>query len=243
MYDFTLALMTGADIAIPDLQLTLHQPSIKEISLVGEQDFFIGIQVLCINKNLYIQDETILANTSNFQLFIQMINTAEMIDKKIAVQQVMSLILPTYKVIFTPRSIILNSGQENITIDEENFEFLQKVLVQQFCLQGSGQEAYNPKSKKAKEIAQKLMKARQKVAEQKAAEGGTDKSMFNQYLSILTVGINSMSLFDLTKLTMYQLYDLIERYMLYVNWDIDVRSRMAGAKVEKPVENWMKQIH
>jgi hypothetical protein len=31
--------------------------------------------------------------------------------------------------------------------------------------------------------------------------------------------------------------------MLYVNWDIDVRSRMAGAKVEKPVENWMKQIH
>ena len=238
MYDYTLALMTGADIAIPELQLTLHQPSIEEISLIGEQDFFIGIQVLCINKNLYIQDERLLANTSNFQLFIQIINEKEMVDKKKAVQQVMSLILPSYKVIFTPRSIILNFDQENVTIDEENFEFLQKTLTQQFCLQGSGQEAYNPKSKKAKEIAQKLMKARQKVA-----EGGSEKSMFNQYLSILTVGINSMSLFDLTKLTMYQLYDLIERYMLYTNWDIDVRSRMAGAKVERPVENWMKQIH
>ena len=30
---------------------------------------------------------------------------------------------------------------------------------------------------------------------------------------------------------------------MYLNWDIDIRSRMAGAKVDKPVENWMKQIH
>ena len=67
--------------------------------------------------------------------------------------------------------------------------------------------------------------------------------MFAQYLSTLTVGISSMSLKDCMELTMYQLYDLIERYSLYINWDIDIRSRMAGAKVDKPVENWMKQIH
>jgi hypothetical protein len=33
-------------------------------------------------------------------------------------------------------------------------------------------------------------------------------------------------------LTMYQMYDLIERYSLYVNWDIDIRSRLAGGKPE-----------
>jgi hypothetical protein len=42
---------------------------------------------------------------------------------------------------------------------------------------------------------------------------------------------------------MYQLYDLIERYTLYMNWDLDIRSRLAGAKGDKPVENWMKLIH
>jgi hypothetical protein len=52
-----------------------------------------------------------------------------------------------------------------------------------------------------------------------------------------------MSFNDCLSLTLYQMYDLIERYSLYLNWDIDIRSRMAGAKVEKPVENWMKQIH
>ena len=45
------------------------------------------------------------------------------------------------------------------------------------------------------------------------------------------------------ELTVYQLYDLMERYNLYINWDIDIRSRMAGAKNDKPIESWMKQIH
>ena len=240
MFDYRLALMTGVDIPIPELQVTIHQPTIKEISMIGEQDFFIGIQMLCIDKKMYIEDENLLANTTNFQIFTAMLNEQQMADKKQAVQQVLTLLFPQTKIIFTPRSILLNINQENIIIDEGNFEQLQDVLIQQFCLQGSGQEQYNPKDKKAREIAQKLMKARQKVAKLKATENSG--SMFTQYLSILTIG-TSLTLKDAMELTMYQLYDLIERYSMYLNWDIDIRSRMAGAKVDKPVENWMKQIH
>lgn len=240
MFDYRLALMTGVDIPIPELQVTIHQPTIKEISMIGEQDFFIGIQMLCIDKKMYIEDENLLANTTNFQIFTAMLNEQQMADKKQAVQQVLTLLFPQTKIIFTPRSILLNINQENIIIDEGNFEQLQDVLIQQFCLQGSGQEQYNPKDKKAREIAQKLMKARQKVAKLKATENSG--SMFTQYLSVLTIG-TSLTLKDAMELTMYQLYDLIERYSMYLNWDIDIRSRMAGAKVDKPVENWMKQIH
>ena len=240
MFDHRLALMTGVDIPIPELQITVHQPTIKEISMIGEQDFFIGIQMLCVDKKVYIEDESLLANTTNFQIFMTMLNQQQMVDKKQAVQQVLTLLFPQTKIIFTPRSILLNINQENIIIDEGNFEQLQDVLIQQFCLQGSGQEQYNPKDKKAREIAQKLIKARQKVAKLKATENSG--SMFTQYLSVLTIG-TSLTLKDAMELTMYQLYDLIERYSMYLNWDIDIRSRMAGAKVDKPVENWMKQIH
>jgi hypothetical protein len=52
-----------------------------------------------------------------------------------------------------------------------------------------------------------------------------------------------MSLRDAIELTMYQLYDLMERYGLWVNWDLDIKSRLAGGKADKPVDNWMKQIH
>ena len=241
MFDYRLALMTGVDIPIPELQLALHQPTIKEISMVGEQDFFIGIQMLCVKKETYIQDESLLASTTNFQIFMTMMNEQQIADKKQCVLQVLSLILPNHHIIFTPRSMMLKNGEEIINIDEGNFEILQQVLIQQFCLQGSGQEQFNPQSKKAKEIAQKLMKARQKVAQLKTEE--QSGSMFGQYISILTVGLGSMTINDCLSLTMYQLYDLVERYSLYINWDLDIRAKLAGSTDNKPVDNWMKQIH
>ncbi|MBP3801528.1 MAG: hypothetical protein J6I85_05870 [Clostridia bacterium] len=84
------------------------------------------------------------------------------------------------------------------------------------------------------------MRGRQRVAEQ---NGSAQTSIFSQYLSILTIGLSSMGLNDLLNLTMYQLYDLFERYMLYTNWDIDLRARLAGAKPDSQPDNWMKNIH
>jgi len=52
-----------------------------------------------------------------------------------------------------------------------------------------------------------------------------------------------MSLDDLLDLTLYQLFDLVERYTLWFDWDIDLRQRLAGAKPKKEAENWMKSIH
>ena len=240
MFDYRLALMTGVDLPIPELGLVMRQPSLKEISMIGEEDFFMGIQVLCIKKETYIQDESLLANTNNFQIFMTIMNEKQVADKKVAVLQVLTLLLPDFQVIFTPRSMLIKKGEMDVIIDEGNFEKLQELLIQQFCLSGSGQEVFNPQSKKAKEIAQKLMKARQRVAELKSqANSGR---MFSQYISILTVA-QVVNISDAMNLTMYQLYDLVERYMLYVNWDLDVRTRLAGGKPEGQVENWMKQIH
>ena len=111
-----------------------------------------------------------------------------------------------------------------------------------FCINSGPMEtqSFNPQGQKAKEIAEKLMRARQRVAAQKQDGGG---SIFAQYISVLTVGLNSMSLKECQELTMYQLFDLVERYMLYVNWDLDIRSRLAGAKGDKQPDNWMKNIH
>lgn len=169
-------------------------------------------------------------------------NEKQIAEKRMAVQQVLTLLFPKANVIFTPRSMILNQEQGNITIDEENFEILQKLLNDQFCLSGSGQEQFNPQGDKAKEIAKKLMRARQRVAEQKMQGKSGSTSMFSQYLSILTIALG-IDLITLCNLTMYQMYDLIERYILYLNWDLDVKSRLAGGKPDNLAENWMKEIH
>lgn len=240
--DTRLALMCGIDYPVPECQLTIHQPRIKEIALIGENDFFTGIQCLCLNKTMFIKDESLLSNTNNFQIFMTVMAEKEAIDKKIAVQQVCALLFPNDKVLFTPRSINIVKQDNSILIDETNFEYLQQAISTICCLKTGpmDQQAFNPADKKAQEIAEKLMRGRQRVAAQK---GESNVSVFSQYLSILTVGLHSMSLYDMTDLTMYQLYDLVERYMLYVNWDMDVRCRLAGGKPDSQPDNWMKNIH
>ena len=240
--DYRLALMTGVDIPVPECGLTLHQPTIQEISMIGEEQFFIGVQVLCVDKNMYTQGEIASLEMTNFQIFMMIMNEKTQRDKKTAVFQLLGLLFPGYNPMIPPRALLLNKNGENSIIDENNFEFLQAIFSQLFCLSASAQDSFNPGNDAAKKIADKLMRARQRVAAQKKAENGNG-SVFAQYLSILTVGLESMSLSDLAHLTMYQLYDLVERYTLYVNWDLDIRQRLAGGKPDSSPDNWMKIIH
>ena len=239
--DVRLALMAGTDIPVPECQLIVHQPTITEISFVGEENFFIGVQTLCLNKTMFIQDESVLEQVNNFQIFMTVINDKSTADKKEAVKQVLKLVLPKYQVMMTPKSIVVNEEGASHMIDEDNFEAFQEALKLIFCAKTGpmNQQAFNPANAKAKEIADKLMRGRQRVAQQK---GELNVSVFSQYLSILTIGLH-IPITELLKTTMFQLYDLMERYTLYINWDIDIRSRLAGGKPENQPENWMKNIH
>ena len=241
--DTRLALMCGTDYPVPECQIILHQPRIKEIALIGESDFFSGIQCLCLNRSMFVKDESDLQNVNNFQIFMTIMSEKQAADKKAAVQQVFTLMLPKNKVLFTPRSMLITGGEgSNIQIDETNFEMLQTAISTICCMKTGpmDQQSFNPANTKAREIAEKLMRGRQRVAAQK---GSSNTSIFSQYLSILTVGLESMSIHDCMDLTMYQLYDLVERYSLYVSWDMDVRCRLAGGKPESQPDNWMKNIH
>ena len=243
MEDIRSALIAGIDIPIPECQLILHQPKIREIAFLGDTHFFTGAQTLALHKSMFVEDRTVLDDINNFQIFMTVIGEKEMADKKRDVKDLLKLLFPEYTILITPRSLVFQDKEKNsITIDESNFEPLQEVVREVFCLKSGpmDQTAFNPADKKAQEIAQKLMRGRQRVAAQK---GGANTSVFSQYLSILTVGLHSMSLHDLLNCTMYQLYDLMERYSLYINWDIDVRTRLAGGKPDSQPDNWMKNIH
>lgn len=239
--DNRLALMAGTDIPVPECKIVLHQPSIFEISFVGEEEFFIGIQTLCLSKTMFIEDERVLEQVNNFQIFMTVMNDKTTADKKAAVKKVLSLVLPKYSVMITPKTILVKDNADSFMIDEDNFEPFQEALKMIFCARTGpmNQQAFNPANAKAKEIAEKLMRGRQRVAAQK---GELNASVFSQYLSILTIGLH-IPITELLKTTMFQLYDLMERYTLYINWDIDIRSRLAGGKPENQPENWMKNIH
>ena len=238
--------MAGIDIPIPELQLTIHVPVIKEIALMGETKFFMAVQYLCLDKESLIQDETLLSLLTNFQVLMKVLEQSQDKDKKNAVIMLLTLLFPDYIPVITRNSIILTKQGENqpLLIDDNNFDIFQSVLKEILCVNSLFQGnnvIYNPANDRAKEIAEKLMRGRRKVAEIKSK--GNNESVLTRYISILTIGSNTMSLEDCLNLNMFQIFDLMERYNAFIEWDVDLRVRLAGGKPDKPVESWMRDIH
>ena len=246
----SLMLMTGVDMPFPEVQQQVHQPTIKEISYIGELNYFAGLQMLCVDKNTLTlsnpEDNSRLGSMSNFQIFMTMMNEPPQPgteDKKAQVIQVFELLFPGYRVQFTPRCLFFNNGQgSSFTLDEATFELFQELIKPQVSIFKGAEGGYNPVGRKAQEIANKLMRGKQKIAELKG-ETRNQGGILSRYVSILTIGLNTMSFQDCLNLTVYQMFDLVERYGLYMSWDLDIRSRLAGASPEDKPEDWMKNIH
>ena len=240
--DIKLALMTGVDIPIPECQLTLHQPTLKEISYLGETTFFTGLQILTINKKKLINtnENLELLPITDFEIFTKFCEEDK--EKKQFVKDVLDMLFSKYKILMTPRSIcFMQDNSISIVLDENNFNDFQEYLNKVFCLDKGEQNGFNPKGNKAQEIAKKLQRARERVAAQKQVE---DKHTLDSYISSLVIAIPSMSLQNVINLTLYQLYDLLERYSLYIGWDLDIRCQLAGGgSKDGKHENWMKSIH
>ena len=212
MKDIDLALFTGVDIPIPECQLIIHQPTIKEISMIGEKYFFSGIQVLTIDVERLKQDGNNLSNTTNFQLFMKIMTEKEARETKAAVIDACSLLVPNSKITVTPRTLLLNYNGTNIIIDEGNFEYFQDILRQVFCLK-SKEEDFNPVNEQARKIAEKIKKGKARVAKMKGEDIG---SIYARYISSLVIGLH-LPLDSLLNCTIYQIQDLLERFSLYTN--------------------------
>lgn len=238
----TLALMTGIDIPIEECRIVLHQPTIKEISYVGEKKFFHVVQTMCVQKEMLISKDYNLPldQISNFQVFMQLLEEKEKGTKlKEDLKQVIIILFPEYTFSLTPRSLFFKKGDAIFTIDEDNFIFLQQALENVFCLSNEKEITYNPANKKAQEIADKIMKGRQRIA---AAREQSDSSVLSEQLSILAVALH-WTLEQCYNLTMYQLKEVMTRLNLFINWDLDVKSHLAGGKSDKKVDFWMKNLH
>lgn len=245
-FDSRLALMTGIDFPIPDCHLIIHQPTLKEIAFIGEDEYYTGLQTLCLRNSMFGQADdgkSLVSAYSNFQIFMAIMKGKETLDKRKSVQQILMLFFPDYQVEFIDADSMtfFDKKGDGILIDNTNFEKLQETVRQVACIGNSAGEEqdYNPADTRARKIAEKLKMSRQRMAEQKS---NSHFSILTRYISSLSVGLK-MPLDAVSNLTLYQLYDLLERYSLYQAWDLDLKARLAGATGDSKVEDWMKNIH
>lgn len=243
-------ILSGQPIFIPEINIYITQPKIKDIVLFGEDDFFTTIQLLVDMKkftSMVKEGNSELNIISDFQLLLVMVEEDPTIKKMI--QNLFILIFPDYKVEITENSIDFLLQENNRIIGRIhpfNFEHFQNALNDIFIPQGDNDREpdYNPANDMAAKIADKIKKGREKIHEQKAAAEGAH-SIFADYCSTLSIGMH-MDINIFFNYTSFQLYDAYRRFFDKEQFDFYMRvssmPMMDTSKMEVP-SPWQRNLY
>lgn len=242
-----LMLLSGVDIPFYGAGVTVHNPSIKEISYIGEEQFFTGCELINISKNIFSDEDNVdLENINDFDIFMQVMVQPEKTLQKArnSVYSILALLFPDYMIEFSlaKQSLVLTNPKDESEyhINKKNFSEFREIIQSIFCLKMSNKNEYNPSGDLSARIAKKLQERHQKLAQQ--STGSNKVAIFSRYLSILSVGLQK-SINELSQYTVYQLFEEFERYQLKLSYDIYIQAKMAGAKDLEEVDHWMKDLH
>lgn len=121
-----LQLITGIDIPIEGLGLTIRQPKVREIAMLGEQNYFVALQIFRMTKqSLHIESPEV----TNWMILQE--SMKQKIDGVKNTRQLVTNFLQLFfneKVMFGPRSIIVQQEGEMVNIEPEDFDGLQEII-------------------------------------------------------------------------------------------------------------------
>lgn len=240
-----LSLLSGSDINIEEIGVTIHQPTINEIALVGEERLLQGFNLFLIDiddikeglEELFKSStEKIDLNVfSDFSILILALSIDEALRNSFC-DLIYLIIKDISNITFHENQISITIGDNDIGIDGNGFAIIKDIIAQIFKFDKLfADQQLNVQSEKAKSIAKKLKASREK----RNKDNKKETTIFSYYISVLSIGSNTLNISNLCNLTIYQLQDQFERFMLYSQYDQSMKAALAGAKVE--IVDWLTQ--
>lgn len=114
-------------------------------------------------------------------------------------------------------------GQDSF-IDKYAFEDIKKVLKWQNCVKKEADEFANCINSKAEEIKQKILKGRKSLVSDK------EQVHFSDLVSAVAAhGNNNLNITNIWNITMYQFNNQFARMQMIEDYDLNIRSLLAGA--------------
>lgn len=240
-----LLLLSKNDIPFTQAQVNIHQPTLKEISFISEESFHVGSQFLNFSiDNLSYEDKVNLANKTDFEVFMSIMNSKEKAKYKTDALLVLTLLFPEHQIkIDTDRILLVRQDGFSSSINNLNYDTFKTILSAMFCLNEvqNEKEGYNPADAYAAKLAEKFKKRQALLAKEKGVNLNKI-SIFSRYVSVLAVGENK-DINELMNYTVYQLKDEFKRFQKKQEFDFYIQAKMAGAQDLEEVDNWMIDIH
>jgi hypothetical protein len=248
--DFIALALSGSQVPVPECNLVITQPTIKQVAAFGETNFLMAVSLIGRTED-FVKDlragNSQLEILPTFQLLLIMIE--QDVTAKKAVLDFFELIFPDYEVSVEVGMLAFKiDGKMVGQLNPMNFEALQEVIFNLFAPRNSDprKDDYNPVNDKAREIAEKMRRGREIIAEQKSKNSGDkNTSIIATFTSVLSIGLG-IDVNTFYNYTLFQLYDSFERYFAKDTADfyrkVSTTPLMDTSKMETPAE-WTRNLY
>ena len=258
-----LSVISGQPIPIVSLGDVVHQPKIKDIAAMGEEDYFFSLSVINQSdkdrfKENILQDKKDLTfdelrelemelnfnYNTNYSIFQFFCSSSDNKTRNI-IESLFYIIFPNLSSIqWTPRmGVIFNfQNKETKVLTEESFDELREIVYNIFTYKTNGdkEKDFNPVNGLAQQIADKIQKAK----EMRAAQGPRrteEDSFLADVCSILAASTNS-TLLEIMELTYPQLMIQYERSTLLMNFTNQMRVSAFGGIKSEDLIDWTRSL-
>ena len=223
----------------------IHQPTIYELSEVmeEEQNLFFCLKIFSDSlKEMFdifgVQEEIKLQEYDYLYLLLSdnPLTKEKYAEQRVYLIKFLDLLFPNAEINIYQDNIMIKQNDIITLIDRDNLLDFKQIIRKMFKLDflfsgGNGQNPeYNPANETAKKIAEKFKQSRVKVA---AEKGETNKvGIIENYVSILSVGLKTTPKQICESMTLYNLLTVFERMRLKIEWDLDIKVKLAGGGSE-----------
>jgi hypothetical protein len=233
-----LKLLRGKEILIDGVGI-LKPITINEITEIGEKNFYQYLNNLCFNIDdlnaTEEQRENFLNNNiTTFQIILSVcLHDLEYLQ----------LIIKSLKFFFKEdvcfvKSLgvfFLNEFNEYRFISEKNFEDIKTIIRLQNGLSKNDILDENPKDERTKILLEKRRKAREKLEKAKSKNNNSDSEplTFADLVSIMCANANGVNHENVWNMNFYMFQNQFQRMKLIDDYDISIRSLLAGANSDE----------
>ena len=234
--DLELLLLSGLPI---ELEMGILYPlKLKDIIKLRYSKYNYYISLLLIDKSK-LQDENIdLNNINNFDIVFQ----SCLMDEKFRKSYFEMLEF------FFKETVQLGNGffyfdelNKKKIIYKDNFDEIIRLLKEINSITNKEENEFNPANDKAKEIAERIKKAREKINKVKA-KSGEDLSL-SDLISAFAFYNKNTDLNSIFEMTIYQFNNQFQRMQLVNNYEISIQSLLHGADPKKvEIKNFITKL-
>jgi hypothetical protein len=234
--DDELKLLSGGSFFVDGIEI---KPFIlKDIIALGYMKYQQMLNIFVLSIGDIIQGE-ISDEFKDINVFDLLINSGE----KELLEGLLNSIekLLNVEITYVDKNTILLDDKK---IDRDNWDEICKIIKLQNCFKTDEEkDGENPADARTAELLRKRAEARKLLEKAKKNDSDGEPLTFADLVSILSANGNNINLLNVWDLNFYQFNNQFNRMKMLEDYDISIRSLLAGAKAEDvDLKHWMSKI-